>query len=151
VAFSLYLAARWFESQTGRDALKLGVALGLLVLTRGWVVPLALWFGLVALAAVREKEGAVSRLALLAMPLALSVAGTWLLASRIVHPFNSSPFDAWMDWNFRQFDLPTWDALAYLLKNGIGFAWPAWPFAGWAVYAWRKQRMALHIMLPLFF
>ena len=37
------------------------------------------------------------------------------------------------------------------MKYGIWFAWPAWPFAGWAVYAWRKQYKALHIALPLTF
>ncbi len=34
---------------------------------------------------------------------------------------------------------------------GIWFTWPAWPFAGWAIYAWRKQVQALHIALPLTF
>jgi 4-amino-4-deoxy-L-arabinose transferase-like glycosyltransferase len=150
VAFSIYLAARLFGSQSRIDAIKLGAALGLLILTRGWVVPLALLTGLFALAALREKTAA-ARMALLSLPVAAGVAGIWLLLNWVVHPFNSSPFDAWMDWNFGQADWPTWDGLTYLLKNGIGFAWPAWPFAGWAIYAWRKQRSALHIMLPQVF
>jgi 4-amino-4-deoxy-L-arabinose transferase-like glycosyltransferase len=33
----------------------------------------------------------------------------------------------------------------------VWFTWPAWPFAGWAIYAWRKQITALHIALPLSF
>jgi 4-amino-4-deoxy-L-arabinose transferase-like glycosyltransferase len=41
--------------------------------------------------------------------------------------------------------------LRYVMKNAIWFAWPAWPFAGWAVYAWRKQWHTLHILLPLMF
>ncbi|MGC7960544.1 hypothetical protein, partial [Salmonella enterica] len=28
---------------------------------------------------------------------------------------------------------------------------PAWPFAGWALYAWRRQLGSLHIALPLAF
>ena len=150
VAYSLYLAVRLFESPSSRAAIALGIALGLLVLTRGWVVPLGLWLGLLALAAWREKS-VIPRLTMFALPMALGVAGAWLLANRLVHPFNSSPFDGWMEWNFEQIAWPSWDALSYLLKNGIWFAWPAWPFAGWAVYAWRKQRTALHITLPLAF
>jgi 4-amino-4-deoxy-L-arabinose transferase-like glycosyltransferase len=150
VAFSIYRAARLFESESKADAAKLGIALGLLMLTRGWVVPLALLTGLTALAYLSDKL-ATSRLTIIALPLSLCVASTWLLTSNLVHPFNSSPFDAWMDWNFGQIDWPSWDALTYLLKNGIGFAWPAWPFAGWAIYAWRKQRNALHILLPQLF
>lgn len=150
VAFSLYCAVRFFESLSIRSAIGLGMGLGLLILTRGWVVPLALWLGLVTLAALHKKEGIV-RIVLVTAPIALLIAGTWLQTNHLVRPFNSSPYDAWMAWNTRQFDLPSWNALKYFLKNGIWFAWPAWPFAGWAVYAWRKQRKALHIALPLTF
>ncbi|CAN5166333.1 hypothetical protein BH11PSE11_BH11PSE11_18170 [soil metagenome] len=150
VAFSLYLSARLFESRSRTDAIKLGIAFGLLVLTRGWVVPLMLGVGLITFATLREK-GIASRLILITLPVAVVLVSIWLMTNWIVHPFNSSPYDAWMDWNYSQVSLPSLDSLAYLLKNGIGFAWPAWPFAGWAIYAWRKQRAALHIMLPQVF
>ena len=42
-------------------------------------------------------------------------------------------------------------ASPYLLKYGIWFAWPAWPFAGWRCHAWRRRRAALRISLPLTF
>jgi 4-amino-4-deoxy-L-arabinose transferase-like glycosyltransferase len=150
IAFSMYAAARLFESRSTRAAFTLGIALGLLVLTRGWIIPLALWLGLLVLAAFREKT-VISRLAIITLPMALAVGQTWLLANHFVRPFDSSPYDAWMLWNYRQLNLPSLDALKYLLKNGIWFAWPAWPFAAWAVYAWRKQREALHILIPLTF
>lgn len=150
VALSLYVATRLFESRSVQAAAMLGLALGLLILTRGWVVPLGLWLGLVVLAAVRER-GLLWRLILVALPVAVVIGGSWLFASRIVRPFNSSPFDAWMLWNLRQFDLPSWASLKYLLKNGIWFTWPAWPFAGWAVYAWRRQFKEPHVTLPLTF
>ncbi len=150
VAFSLYTAARFFESYSFRAASMLGLALGSLALTRGWVVPLALWAGLAALTVIREKKVSY-RLLLVTLPIAVILCSAWLYTCHLVRPYNSSPFDAWMGWNYRQIDLPSWDALKYFFKNIIWFAWPAWPFASWAVYAWRKQRTALHIALSLAF
>lgn len=150
VAASLYLSVRLFEKASIRGALALGVVLGLLILTRGWVVPLALFLAQLFLATSRFR--AVLPLLLgLTLPLAVGTAGIWLVTGSIVRPFDSSPFSAWMEWNQGQIHWPSWETLSYLLKNGIWFAWPAWPFAGWAVYAWRKQRDALHITLPLAF
>ncbi len=150
VALALYMSTRLFESRSVRAAVLLGVALGLLVLTRGWVVPLALWTGLLVLASVRERS-LILKLAAVALPMAIMVSSTWILANRMVRPFNSSPYDAWMLWNYDQLGLPSWETLRHLLKNGIWFAWPAWPFAAWAVYAWRRQYQALHVMLPFTF
>jgi 4-amino-4-deoxy-L-arabinose transferase-like glycosyltransferase len=47
--------------------------------------------------------------------------------------------------------LPSADTLKYFLRNAVWFAWPAWPYAGWAVYAWRRQSRAPHVVLPLTF
>ncbi|MBC7500470.1 MAG: glycosyltransferase [Herminiimonas sp.] len=149
-AFSMYAATRMFESGSVRAASALGLALGLLVLTRGWIAPLGFWLALMILAYVRDKPN-VARLTLISLPLALLVASGWLVACELALPFASSPYRSWMDWNLRQLSLPSWDALKYFVKNGIWFGWPAWPFAGWAVYAWRKQFDALHIGLPLAF
>lgn len=150
VAFSLYLAVRLFDAGTSRVALALGGALGLLVLTRGLVVPAGLLLGVTTLAMAHDRR-LLPRLALLSLPAILAVTALWLVPSVIVHPFNSSPVDGWLDWNLEQLAWPSWDSLSYLLKSGIWFAWPAWPFAGWAVYAWRKQRAALHVTVPLAF
>lgn len=57
----------------------------------------------------------------------------------------------WLAWNASQFGLPTWTSIKTFLRVGIWFFWPAWPFAGWAIYAWRRQNRLLHIVLPLFF
>jgi 4-amino-4-deoxy-L-arabinose transferase-like glycosyltransferase len=148
VACSLYTAARFFETYSLRAAGMLGFTLGLLALTRGWVVPSALWLGLAVLTLIRDRK-AVYRLLIVTLPVAIAVCAAWLYTCSLVRPFNSSPFDAWMGWNYRQLGLPSWESLKYFFKNSIWFAWPAWPFAGWAVYAWRKQRGALHIALPL--
>lgn len=148
VAFSLYGAVRLFASPSATAALTLGAGLGLLVLTRGWVVPLALWLGLLALATSRDKA-LIPRLVVFTLPITLVIGASWPIAARFVQPFGGSPFDEWMQWNYDQLGWPSLQALKYFLKNGMFFAWPAWPFAAWAVYAWRKQFNALHISLPL--
>jgi 4-amino-4-deoxy-L-arabinose transferase-like glycosyltransferase len=150
VALAMFATVQLFERRTSGAAAFLGLALGLLILSRGWVVPLALWLGVLVLAARRDR-GVVWRLAVVALPAAVMVGGTWYVASYLVRPFNSSALDAWMVWNYGQLGLPTFNTARFVFKNGLWFTWPAWPFAAWAVYAWRRQRPALHIALPLTF
>ncbi len=150
VALCLYGAARLFENTTARSAALLGLAFGLLILARGWVVPLALWLGLLALMSFHGRALALY-LVLVTLPIAALVASVWFIATSIVHPFNGSPYDAWMFWNYRQLGLPSMESVRFFIKNIIWFAWPAWPFAAWAVYAWRRQYQAPHITLPLAF
>ncbi|MFZ6647317.1 ArnT family glycosyltransferase [Undibacterium sp. TJN25] len=148
VAYSLYLCVRLLDGPTLMYALRLGATLGLMSLTRGWVLSLALLLGLCALSFYRKQQ--FHRLLLLvSLPVMLVVTGAWVLAINIIHPFSSSPFAAWMQWNTRQIDLPDVASVVYFFRYGIWFAWPAWPFAAWAVYAWRKQEKALHISLPV--
>jgi hypothetical protein len=84
----------------------------------------------------------------LGLPVALIPVAIWLLAIKINHPYDSSPIPAWMLWNYRQINWPSLDSISYFFKYSIWFAWPAWPFAAWAIYAWRRQERALHIALP---
>lgn len=150
VAFAIYIAVRMFETRNLRNAALLGLTFGLLILTRGWTVPLSLLSGLLTLALFREK--AISKdLLLVSLPLAIAVAGAWFAASCALLPSSINLFAVWQNSNLQQVSWPTWGALSYYLKYGIWFAWPAWPFAGWAVYAWRQQRSTLHIALPLVF
>ncbi|TFV88982.1 glycosyltransferase [Oxalobacteraceae bacterium OM1] len=150
VAASMYGAVRLLETQSARAAAVFGLTLGLLILSYGWVVPLAIWLGLLVLTAMQSRK-LLLRLLLVTLPLAVAVAATWLVAARIERPFDSTPYDTWMVANYRQIGLPSWDAFKYFVRNAIWFAWPAWPYAGWAVYAWRRQSSAPHIVLPLTF
>ncbi len=150
VALALYAATRHCDSRSRASALGLGVALGLLVLSRGWLVPAALWLATVTLETARLRRGPAPLLAI-SLPVALLVGGSWALAAWLLQPFGASPIGEWMAWNLDHFGLPRWPTIKYLLTNGIWFSWPAWPFAAWAVYAWRKQALPLHIALPLMF
>ncbi|HCY61987.1 MAG TPA: glycosyltransferase [Oxalobacteraceae bacterium] len=150
VGIALYAAVRYVDKPSNLAALLLGVALGLLALTRGWLVPLALWLGLLALDLARSRKAAL-RLLGLSMPAALLLGASWALAAQWLLPAASSPIPDWMAWNLDHVGMPRWNTLKYLISNGIWFSWPAWPFAAWAVYAWRKQSLPPHIALPLAF
>ena len=150
VGTALYAATRLFDRPARRSALGFGATLGLLALTRGWIVPAALFIGIALLASYRDRAVAL-RLLGFSLPLAVAITASWPLLAGLVQPFNSSPWPAWIDWNMEQIGVPSLDALTYFLRYGIWFTWPAWPFAGWAVYAWRYQRSALHMTLPLSF
>ncbi|MBK4737438.1 ArnT family glycosyltransferase [Noviherbaspirillum pedocola] len=148
IGFGFYAGVRVFESQSLRSAAALGVTLGLLVLTRGYLVPLALWSMLVFVAPSRGRH-VLARLLLVTLPLALAISASWPVANMLLRPYDTNPTLAWLAWNADQVALPSWDTISYFLKYEIWYAWPAWPFAAWAVFAWRKQHYPLHIALPL--
>lgn len=150
VAYALYQCARFFDAPGKRTAIKLGLIFGLLILTRGWVLPVALFTCIIFLCVYRLQKKHIFQL-LLALPVAAIIAGSWLIAIDILHPFDSSPYQSWMLWNYRQIGFPSPASISYFFRYSIWFAWPAWPFAAWAVYAWRKQERALHISLPVSF
>ncbi|SNS98809.1 4-amino-4-deoxy-L-arabinose transferase [Noviherbaspirillum humi] len=150
VGLALFATARLVETPSARPALLLGLVLGLMTLTRGWVTPLALWLALFGLALARRHDNAL-RLGLLTLPAAIVVGASWPLLAQLLQPYGHSPYGAWMAWNLHLLALPSWEGLKYLLQNVLWFAWPAWPFAAWSVYAWRRQSSAPHIVVPLTF
>ncbi|MDO8299994.1 glycosyltransferase family 39 protein [Lacisediminimonas sp.] len=148
VAVSLYGAVRLFDSGSRRGAVTLGLTLALLALTRGYVVPLAIAAALLVPALLAGPK-VMRRLLVLSFPLAVLIMAAWFFALQAWSPEAASRTAAWLQWNAEQLVRPSLSSIAYLLKNGIWFSWPAWPFALWALYAWRKQAQALHIRLPL--
>ncbi|MDP3785537.1 MAG: glycosyltransferase, partial [Undibacterium sp.] len=131
-------------------AAKIGLVLALLVLTRGWVNPIGIFLSLFALSIYRRQKLKLQLLTI-SLPIALCLIGIWLLSLHHLQPFSSSPYQAWMEWNYRQIGMPLVENIVHFFRYGIWFTWPAWPFAAWAIYAWRKQESTLHISLPLAF
>ncbi len=145
---TLYAVARLFNRPSLRTAVVAGLVFGLLALTRGWVMPAGLFIGFTLLAGWRQPA-LLRWLLMLTLPLALVIAASWPILANLLQPYDGSPVSAWMSWNLSQLALPSAAGVKYFFRYSIWFAWPAWPFAAWAVYAWRKQRGALHITLPL--
>jgi 4-amino-4-deoxy-L-arabinose transferase-like glycosyltransferase len=156
LGYAMYIATRLFGATKAlpqppfRYAVGFGLVLGLLILTRGWLLPLAIWLGLMLLAALRQRR-LMLWLTGISLPIALLVGAAWMFTTRAIVPDAATQLDTWMSWNLYQINWPSLDSLGYFFKYGVWFAWPAWPFAIWAVYAWREQRSALHIGLPIAF
>lgn len=145
VAASFYAAACLFDRPRHLSAAGLGMALGLLALSRGWMIPLALLLAFVLVSAVYYRAVLLRLLAITA-PIALLLLLAWLLARQELAGDTGS-FN-WLRDGMQRAGWPTQAGLRHLLKNLFWFTWPAWPIAAWAVYAWRTQR-TLHIVLPV--
>ena len=152
VAYFLYRAVRYVESPSIRNAVLIGLALGALVLTRGLLTPVVLLLTLFA--STRFLNMAPARaLGQLGVSVltALAIAALWIAPATLLRPYQMAPVDAWLSWSASQLALPTLTSIRTFLRVGLWFFWPAWPFAGWAIYAWRRQDHLLHIVLPLAF
>ena len=148
VAVSLYGAIRLFDSDSRGGAITLGLTLALLALTRGFIIPLAIAAALLVPAILAERK-VLQRLLLLSFPLSALIMAAWFFALQTWSPVAASQTADWLQWNAGQIERPGLDTIFYLIKYGIWFSWPAWPFALWALYAWRNQWQTLHIRLPL--
>src|SRR5690606_8586586 len=126
-------------------AATLGATLALLTLTRGYVVPATLAVALL-LCALWAGPRVWRRMLLVSFPLALAILIPWFAAIHAWTPGGSGAA-GWLEWNARQFGMPTAGTTKYLFTYVFWYSWPAWPFALWALYAWRHQFGALHIRL----
>lgn len=150
IAFVLYASVKLFDSGTLGSAATLGLALGLLILASGGLLPLIFLLTVIFLALLQNRKLLVQIL-LVTLPLMLLIASTLMVGRYMVLPFKGASAAAWMTDDYRGLNWPTWQNVKYFFVNVIWFAWPAWPFAAWAVYAWRKQYKGLHIAIPLVF
>jgi 4-amino-4-deoxy-L-arabinose transferase-like glycosyltransferase len=153
VAYFLYRAVRYVEAPSLRNVALIGLSLGAMTLARGWQTPVALLLALLACSRflgmpVPRTLGHLGAAALAA----LLITMIWIVPAALILPAEAvAPVDGWMAWGASQVGLPTWTSIKTFLRVGIWFFWPAWPFAAWAIYAWRRQDNLLHIVLPLTF
>ena len=125
-----------------------GVALGAIVLSRGWLPAAAL--GAAALAFTLSYGQARWGRAILIALLSLVVFALWPIGAHFAHPRAAeSYFTEWWQWNRNGFAPSGGAALMWLLRNVGWYAWPLWPFALWTLYSWRHYWRRPHIALPL--
>lgn len=152
LAYFLYRAVRYIETASLRNAALVGLSLGALTLTRGPLPPVAL---LLALFLCTRFFRIPARAALphmgLAAVAAIALTLVWIVPATLLQPYGQSPVPAWLGWSMEQLALPGWTSIKAFFRVGVWFFWPAWPFAGWAIWAWRRQQHMLHIVLPLTF
>ena len=146
VAATFYTAACLFDRPNARAAAGLGLSLGMLVLARGWTVPLALFVAMLVLAMIRYRES-LRGLLIITTPVTLVMPLLWLLALRVLLP-GSEVADAWLAANLKLLSVPRLSNVSFLAKTLVWYSWPAWPIAAWAVWAWRAQA-TLHVTLTV--
>jgi 4-amino-4-deoxy-L-arabinose transferase-like glycosyltransferase len=152
LALTLYRSVRYMELPSLRNAALVGMALGLLTLARGWVVPAALVLALLACTRFLAMPAARSlRDLALAVAVAAGVTALWAVPALLARPYGQAPLAAWLAWNAAQLAAGNFDGLRTFFRVGVWFFWPAWPFAAWAVWAWRRQSNLLHIVVPTTF
>jgi 4-amino-4-deoxy-L-arabinose transferase-like glycosyltransferase len=152
LSYFLYRAVRYVEHSSTRNAVLVGLSLGALTLTRGFLAPLMLIAALFACTGYLKLPAASSLRHLgIALAVGFGLTLVWIVPALLVKPYGLSPVSDWLAWNAAQFGLPTATSLAAFFRIGIWFFWPAWPFALWAIWAWRRQAKLLHIVLPVFF
>lgn len=152
LAYFLYRAVRYVEHANIRNAVLVGLALGALTLTQGFLPPLVLILALFACTRyLAMPAGQALRDLAVAAGVGFGLTLVWILPAVAVQPYGLSPVADWLAWNGEQFGLPGWIAVKTFFRIGIWFFWPAWPFALWAIWAWRRQQQMLHIVLPVFF
>ncbi|MBV8122646.1 MAG: glycosyltransferase family 39 protein, partial [Paucibacter sp.] len=119
-ALMLYRAVRYMEGPSLRNAALVGMASGLLTLTRGWVTPVFLTLALLvctvflAMPLLRSlRDLAVSLL------VGGAIAALWLLPAMALQPYGMTPLAGWLDWNLSQLGLVSLHSLRYFLRVGL--------------------------------
>jgi len=125
-----------------------GLAIGAIVLTRGWLPAAAVLVAAVAFTLSYGRQRA-ARAALIVL-LACGVFSLWPLLAHWLHPVEArSYFEQWWQWNRDSVGFPGTANVAWVARNLGWYAWPLWPFAFWTIYSWRHFVRRPHIALPL--
>src|SRR5512147_54326 len=125
-----------------------GLAIGAIVLTRGWLPAAVLLAAAIAFTLSFGQQRAL-RAALIAL-LAAGVFALWPAGAQLLHRADAEPyFAAWWEWNRASVALPDGDNVVWILRNLGWYSWPLWPFAFWTIYSWRHFVRRPHIVLPL--
>jgi 4-amino-4-deoxy-L-arabinose transferase-like glycosyltransferase len=123
-----------------------GAALGLALLSSGWVAPASLAAATLACALVspqwRQRRGGAFLVA--ALVAVLLVGLSWPIALALGSP---NAFLEWWTLAVQSEGSPL-AQLRYLLVTASWFAWPAWPLALWALWSLRRRWREPRIFVP---
>jgi hypothetical protein len=100
LAYFLYRAVRYVETPGLRNAVLVGLSLGALTLTRGWVTPvtlsLALYLCTRFLAHAARRSCATW---LVVAAVALLIVAAWVVPAALLRPLGAAPVANWLVWN----------------------------------------------------
>lgn len=123
-----------------------GVALASSVQAAAWILCAA------ALIAAATPGARTTRLArgLLPIPVAVLVCAAWLVAARLWGgPDADAWLAAWWQVSLGDFGILPGEGYVWLARNFAWYTWPLWPFAAWALYAWRHALRMPHMAVAL--
>lgn len=128
----------------------LGIGLGALTTTIGASIWLAFatWIAYIFTPDYTSR----SKRVLITFVTALIVTCIWPALVFILVPDQASVwFTNWLHSSTKEFSLLSITQYPWLLKNMAWITFPAWPFAIWAVFAWRGSLKCAPISIPLSF
>ena len=148
ICFGLFATALALD-RPWQGATLLGLAVAGVALSRG---PTAGLWTLLALgtAFVLTQEGHRRWLgALLVVAIAAGAVAVWPLGAQAGAPRSPLYFEAWWNWARSTAALAGRVDLVWMARNLPWATWPLWPFAAWALYAWRHGLGRPHVLIPL--
>ncbi len=153
IAYVMYRCTQYINLPSIRNTGMLGLAFGLLILTNGFIVPIGLYICLISgVFFIKRSRRRHFRNLVISIIISVVIVAVWWGILTAAKPYGGSPFEAWLDWNADQLAFPSLESISLFFKKGIWFFWPSWPFACWAIYAWRRQwKTAAHVIMPLLF
>jgi 4-amino-4-deoxy-L-arabinose transferase-like glycosyltransferase len=132
-----------------RGAVTTGLGLGLLALTQGPLAAAVVTLGALAGMLITWPRGHRTQAIAVTLAIACAVAAIWPLgALSTPAPMRSGFIDAWQAAAAHSLVPPDLDALFWIGKTVAWYDWPLWPFALWALYAWRQGLGQAHIAIP---
>ncbi len=146
-ALAFYAVARTSDRPIS-GAITLGIALGAVFLTRGWMGALPV----IIAAAVCFRPGndlwARKQWLLLSLVITTLIILAWWVPAWWHGQYW---IEQWWSWHTRQLGWPALGNFTDMARDVPWFLWPTWPFALFALWRWRAWIAAPHIWVPLAF
>ncbi|MEG1968817.1 MAG: hypothetical protein RR101_01690 [Burkholderiaceae bacterium] len=148
LAAAAFFGLVWSLDRPWAGAALTGAAIGGAALSSGLQAAATLLAG--ALLVTALTPGHRRWRAALTVGVALAVFSIWPLGAWLVAGLAAAPwFDAWWLDNLRDFGPLRGEGYLWFARNFAWYTWPLWPFAAWAIYAWRHSIAHPHMALPL--
>lgn len=141
ITLLLYGVARSLDKSM-QGMLCCGLALGLLALASGPVLPVTLAISLLISGKFsREQRKPIIQ----ALPVACLLNVVWPFLLLRYGEEGGQYLQVWLLYDFTHLTGPTWEAVSYSLRNLLPYAWPVWPLAIWSLITWKKAARRPHI------
>lgn len=152
LAACAYFGCAWSLTRPYWGAALCGISSGLLILTSNLLVGLSVLVGCLFAHIAVHGIGRLDRKLITATVTALLTFSLWPVSAYLIAgEVSSDYFSLWARSQTALFGLINPDQIAWFVKHFMWYLCPAWPFAFWALWSWRRSLMVTHIALPTAF